>query len=152
MIKSDYSNRGFVALISAVIIAALLVGLCFSVSSSEFTARIGILNSGLHKTSVYLADSCADTALYDISQNFSYAVPLTGQIMAVGNNSCTIASIVYGQENMVTHQKIVTVQTSAEYRGVGAHEEIVANVQDPNFVKSNIETRDITIVSWTENE
>ena len=144
------SSSGFIALISAIIIAALLVGLCFTASETEFTARGAVLHSELSKVSHVLADSCIDSALFSISQNYSYTIALSGEPVTVGSNTCTILSITYSDEDTVLHQKTATIQTSASVRGIPDTEQVIATIHNPSFVKSSPDQQDINIVSWTE--
>jgi hypothetical protein len=143
-------KKGFVALLSAIIIAALLVGLSLTVSNSEFAAESSVLDSELKKTSAYLADSCADSALYNISHEYTYTVPVHGQDITVASNTCSIVSIMYGTENTSTHSKLATIQVSATYRTVQTRETIIAQIHNPSYSKALLTDRDITIVSWTE--
>ncbi|MDP3741158.1 MAG: hypothetical protein Q8R08_02405 [bacterium] len=68
-IKSGTTNQtGYIALISAIIISALLLIITFYVNFSIFFARFNILDSEYKKISVGLAEACADTAILEIAK------------------------------------------------------------------------------------
>ncbi len=67
-------RRGFIALISAIVISTILLGLAITAGSSTFSTRFDALNGEYKRVSLGLAESCIHAALLNIGQNFSYVV------------------------------------------------------------------------------
>lgn len=66
--KNKNSQEGFIALMSAIIIAAVLMIIVFSVSFSGFMTRFNILDSEYKARSYSLAESYADEAILELSK------------------------------------------------------------------------------------
>jgi hypothetical protein len=82
------SPRGFIALMSAVIISAVLLIVATAGSLSGFLERSNILDSELKDRSSAAADACADQAFLQITNNAAYV----GQMMFPLNSidSCRV--------------------------------------------------------------
>ena len=107
-------ENGYIALMSSIIIALVLLGLTFSVSTSGYFSRFDVLNSEFKRVGLGLAESCVNSALLKMAQNYAYAPAPSGDVIAVGNQSCTIRGVTYGPEDPITHQKIATIETQAQ--------------------------------------
>ena len=82
--------EGFIALISAIIISAILLLVATTGSLSGFYSRFNILDAELKERSVALAEACADHALLRLANDITY----TGnETVVVGAQSCTIGTV-----------------------------------------------------------
>jgi hypothetical protein len=109
-------REGFIALISAVIISALLLVITFTLGFSGFFARFNTLNIEFKKQSVALAEGCVDSALMKIASGVAIPTP---QTVTVGSKTCTIYSVNQGAQN--------TIQTQAIYQGVFTNLKVVTD-------------------------
>lgn len=139
--RNNYTkNRqdGFIALISAILISAILLDFAVTIGASSFHSRINTLNNEFKKMSESLAEGCINSALLKISQNYYYIPASDGDIISVGtdiNNvdeNCTIESVVYSDENTATHTKTGTIDVSANYNNAFSNIEITVNVSGSN--------------------
>lgn len=126
-------NKGYVALMSVMIISVALLALTFASNSSGFMSRFDILNSENKRISLGLAESCVNTALLKVAQ-MNYDVPYTGgETILVGANPCTIDSVAYATPfPFVPNKQIAIVKTHAQFKGAFSNMNITATVQDPN--------------------
>jgi len=88
MALNTKTNAGFLALMSAIIISAILLLIATSVSNISFYGRSNILDAELKEKSFALAEACVDVAILNLLQGINY----TGDV-AVGSDKCTIQSI-----------------------------------------------------------
>lgn len=123
------NEEGFVALISVVIISAILLIVATTLSFSGFYGRFNILESEFKERSVALADACADTALLIVAQGTSVTTPYLVTIS--GNDKCVIKTA-----DTVSDPSVFNIQ--AIYQNAYTNLEI------------KIKKSDQTIVSWTE--
>jgi hypothetical protein len=86
-------SRGFVALMSVIIISIVLVLLTVSLSFSSFYGRFNLLDTEFKIQSNNLATSCADMALLKLRLNSSYNLVFPGETVIVVGDSCTIKSL-----------------------------------------------------------
>lgn len=110
-------QRGFIALISSIILSIILLGLTLRVSSSNFSARANALHTEFKSISVALARSCSQSALLRLSQEYWYIPSEDGDIINIDNQNCTIKEINHEVENSITHTKKVMVISESSYRG-----------------------------------
>ena len=84
-------QKGYIALISSIIIAAILMTVVFSLGYTSFTARFNILDSEYKERSYDLAKACMDIALLKlINEPSSY----TGNESIIFNGeACSILDI-----------------------------------------------------------
>lgn len=82
--------RGFVALMSVVIISAILLLYVFGLGASGFLARFDALDSENQRIARSLAESCVQAALLKVAQNNSYAPAASGDSVTVSDGSCKI--------------------------------------------------------------
>lgn len=71
------AGRGFVALMSVIIIGAMLSVLIFTLGVSTFFSRFGVLEAEYKRTSVELAEGCVHAAMLKIAQGTAVTVPTT---------------------------------------------------------------------------
>jgi len=82
------TNSGFIALISAIIISAILLIIVTNLSLNGFYSRFNILDSELKERTSSLAEACADTALLKLANDSAY---VGGESVTVpGGGTCTI--------------------------------------------------------------
>ena len=87
-------TRGFAALISVLIISAILVTLTLTVSTASFFARADLMDADDAAVAVSEARGCIEAALLKLSQDSSYRPAASGDTIIVdGRHSCTIESI-----------------------------------------------------------
>jgi hypothetical protein len=102
------NQKGYIAIISAVVISFLIMGVALTLSFTGFFNRSNISNSEFKKMSNSLAEACASTALFKIAENKDY---LGNESVTVDNNTCSIMTI-----ESLGEQKIIkttaTVQNS----------------------------------------
>ena len=85
------NQRGYIALMSAVVISALLIGLTFILSFTGFFARFNILDAEYKKISLGLAEACADSAVLKLAIDSTYNP--VNEINDVAGRNCTIISV-----------------------------------------------------------
>ena len=98
-LKIENSEKGFVALMSAIIISAVLLFIGTTLSLSGFSNRFNILDSEMKEMSSSLADACFDTAILNLAKNVTF----TGDVN-VGPNKCTIQSVTGGSTKTIVIQ------------------------------------------------
>ncbi len=143
------TQSGFIALISTVIISSFLMMLTFSSSTSSFFARFDVLGNEFRKMSSNLSLSCANVALLKIAKDYNYTPIAGGEVINVGENFCKIYSVTYEAEDPITHQKLATITTSAQYpapNGSFSRIRVSASVQNPMYLEINRPS--ISIKSW----
>ncbi len=124
------TNRGFIALISAIIISAVLLTLSASVSVGSFSSRFSALNAEYKQVSLSLAESCVNMALLKIGQNYSYTT--TGDTVAIGADSCSIKSVSCVSGCAPSDpKKTITIKTQAQYKGAFSNVVVSATAQNP---------------------
>jgi hypothetical protein len=134
------TKNGFIALMSVLIIGLTLLGITFSSSTDGFFSRFSTLDSENKRISLGLAESCVNTALLKIAQDYNYQTTSDpgynftkgGVVVPVGNNECIIKTITYGAED-ANHQKVATISTQAQFQGTWSNMKISATVQNPGF-------------------
>lgn len=123
-------ESGFIALISAIIIAAILIVITFALSTTGFFLRFNTLDSEFKKISLGLADACVNQALLDIAKG----APVFPKTVNIDANSCKICNI---NTSVTPH----IVQTRAVYKNTYSNVTV-------NFTKDSY--NNFTINSWQE--
>jgi hypothetical protein len=109
------ASGGFVALISVIIISAILLVLVFTLEAASLFARFDSLDSENKRISLELAEACVQSAMLKEAQNPTYA---GGDCISLGGvcggadpqQVCKICSVTYASG-------IATAYTRAAYRG-----------------------------------
>ncbi|MEK7464748.1 MAG: hypothetical protein AAB617_03145 [Patescibacteria group bacterium] len=83
-------RRGYIAIISAIIITAILTVIALVFSSSNFLGRFDTENAEMKSISREVARGCLEYARLQISLNSSYA---GGELKAIASSSCYILPI-----------------------------------------------------------
>lgn len=138
-----HHNRGFIALISAIIISVILLGLAVAVGSSTFFARFNALNREYKRISLGLAESCVHAALSRISLDYGYTVAGDPDYDAAAGGVVVPLDDVYGREAecLITSplsapaesggKKVFSIRTKASYANAFSSLEVTATAQDP---------------------
>lgn len=136
-------NRGFIALISAIIISVILLGLAVAVGSSTFFARFNALNREYKRISLGLAESCVHAALAKISLDYDYTI--TGDPDYDSGRGGVVVDLddVYDRDvdclitgplsapAEVGGKKVFSIRTKAQYANAFSSLEVSATAQDP---------------------
>lgn len=97
------------ALISAIIIGAILVAATFALGFSSFISRANILDIEFKEKSIGLAEACVDTAIILLQSDWGYVpVASPGDLVPVGSNECYIQSV-------ASAGSIRTIRVQAKY-------------------------------------
>ena len=89
--KNSKNKKGFIALMSVIILSVLLIVVTFTLSTSAFFTRFNVLNSEYKNISSNIADGCVDVALLNLINDHAYDP--TNETVTIGTNTCTIVSI-----------------------------------------------------------
>ena len=122
-------QRGFIALISSIVMSAILLLITTTLSLSSFFARFTILESEYKERSSTLAEACVDSALLKIALDNNYSP--TNETVSVGKDSCLIKEVTTNSQ-----QKIITTQAK--------YQESYTNL------KVTIQTNNLQVLSWIE--
>src|ERR1043166_3984600 len=77
------NQKGFVALMSVIIISAILLTLIFTLNLSSFFARYDALGGDNKRVSLGLAEACVEAAKLKIAQNAAYTPAAGGDCVSV---------------------------------------------------------------------
>ena len=124
MIMKNYNkkNRGFVALITSVIISAVLLMVAINWSLTGFYARSNLLDFELKEMSYHLAEACVDTAILKIINNPNYNP--ANESVDINEYKCVIESITGN-----------IIKTKADYRNYITNLEVEINPSDMSIVR-----------------
>lgn len=86
--KKITKQKGSIALISTVIVSAILIILVLGISETQISTSYQYLNSASSKDLYYSAESCLEEAIFKTEENPSYA----GETLDLGTESCTITT------------------------------------------------------------
>jgi hypothetical protein len=99
MIKQRTKEKGFILLMSSIVVSAILVAVVFSLSFAGFFTRFNLLDSYNKETSLRLAQACSDIAVLKRIQNVSYHGDET---IAIGSETCQILALeLSGSEKII---------------------------------------------------
>lgn len=141
-------ESGFMALISAIIISAILLAILFTANTSTFFARFDALDAEYKRIAVGLAESCVNQALLKLARDYSYD-PIN-EIISVGGDICYIKSITPGVPR-VGNSTLVSINTQANHQGAFSNFQVEALVWNPTISPSSFPPPpNIKINSWQE--
>src|SRR3989338_4446979 len=123
------TNSGFAALMSAIIISAILLLIATNLSFIGFYSRSDILDSELKERSSALAEACVDTALLELANNPNYAGDEA--IIVFEGDTCIIQAINPDATPIIINTKAIFRQATTNLN-----------------VKAN--KADLFVVSWEE--
>lgn len=133
MIHQPYNNKqsGYIALMSAIVISALLMLLAVTVSITGFLSRSNELDAEYKQRSLSLAQGCVQVALLHLAEDPNNTV---SSAVNIGSDSCSIVSVQLNSPSMSQ----ITIQTKAVFQ------DSVSNFQ---FIVS---AANLNIISWQE--
>jgi hypothetical protein len=121
--------RGFIALMSAVILSAVLLVVVLAASYSGFVARFAVLDAEYKERSSALVDACADIILLRLGNDSSYVGPET---VTVSGSTCQILGVI----QQGTNPEVFKLQ--AEFQNAYTNALV------------GVDTNTISISSWQE--
>ena len=125
MISKTDRQGGFVALITAIILSAILLIITTTLNQTSFFTRSNLLDSEYKERSAGLAEACIDIARLKLANDPRYSG--SEPSIPIGTNSCEIRPIVGN-----------TIETKAVYNSAVTNLRVVINPAD------------ISVVSWEE--
>jgi len=136
-------HRGFVALMSVIIISAILLVLVFTLGVSSFFNRFNVLDAENKRVSLGLAEACVSVAMLKVAKDASYTVGAPGECVSVGDASgvaaakrvCKVCNVTAG----ASFPK--TIETRAVYNGAYTN----LRVTITNSIPGNF-----AITAWSE--
>ena len=130
-------QRGYSALISTLLLSAILSVLVFSASANAFLSRQNTTASEQYLQAIQLANSCASVALVNLAEDTAYSPKVGGDLISVlPHISCYIDSVTLAGNS-------ATVHTHARVESSHAFVEVAATI-DPSS------TTVVTILNWNE--
>lgn len=121
------NNKGFIALMSAIIISAILLIIAVNTSLTGYYNRFNILNSEIKEMSSSIADACLDVAILNFALDSSYS---GNENIPVNLNSCYIGPVTTNST-----QKIFNIK--GIYKN--AHTNLKVTVDGLNFFVISVE-------------
>ncbi len=125
ILQTHSKDSGFVALMTAIILTAILLIVTITLNQTSFFTRGILLDSEYKERSAALAEACVDVARLKLANDITYP---GNEIIGVGGKQCKIWSITAGSIIKVT-------ATSSE---------AVTNLEVA------VDPTDISVVSWKE--
>lgn len=112
-INNYYKERGFIALISVVIISFVLLLVATSLTFTGFFTRFDLLDSEFKKRGEAIADACIESARLVLVQNPDiadfqpYDVSMPSDLIGSPNDFCKIVNY----ETVIAHSEVNNTQT-----------------------------------------
>ncbi len=125
------NQSGYIAIISAIVISVMLIGLAFVSSFTGYFARFNILDTEFKKKSLGLAEACAEIALLKLAANptafFSTADELN---IDIGGETCDIVS----KENNYPAPGQTTIKTRSVYQNSFSNIQLIATTDNLSII------------------
>lgn len=131
MIAPQNSQRGFVALITAIALSLALLTAAVALNQSSFFIRSSLLEAEYKARSLALAEGCADTALLHIAQNADWAGNKT---VTINGETCDIRPV---KKNVPAAGQNM-IETRAIFRDAVTNLRVVVNASNA------------AVISWAE--
>lgn len=125
-------ERGYIALMSVIVISVLLMTIAIAVSFTGFFSRFNVLSEEYKERSLALAEACADTALLNLSLDPGYN-PIN-QTINIDSDACIVVSKQI--DSPAAGQ--TTILTSGQFQ------------QATTNIKVVVGSSDLSLVSWEE--
>lgn len=122
------SKSGYIGVLSALIISAVIVVIITAIGQVSFLNRIAVSDVHLKGKSRALAEACVDTALLKLVSNSSYA----------GNETINVASDTC---------KIISVVSSSTGRIISAQGKFLGAVTD---IRATVANNTVSVLGWEE--
>ena len=127
------NQRGYIALISAIMISAVLIIISISISTTSFFSRFNVADAEYKKRSKALAEACIDQGLLKYAQDPSYTG--NNEVVNVGSDTCKVVSVASSGSNVI-------VQAKGEFPNTA--NKAVTNIQ------VTVDSSSFALVSWEE--
>lgn len=149
--------RGYIALISVIIISLILLALTMTVSAQGYFTRFNGLDREYKRVSLGIAESCVNAALlkvgqtpvYQLTSDPAYDATVSAVRVPVGSSYCLIKDVSY--ESPVNNRKRVNISTTGEYKGTFSTINTTATVQDGNVASPAQATLTIVVTMVNDN-
>ncbi len=119
-VEIKIKQPGYIALISVLIISAMLVVMATGISATSFFLRFNILDSEYKQRSSFLAEGCQNVVLFNLSKDINYT---STDNINIGSDSCKIFLV---QHNFPSAGQI-TIQTKAVVQNAATNLQIVVD-------------------------
>lgn len=135
------TNRGFVALMSVIVISAILLVFVFTLGVASFFNRFDTLDTESRRVSLALAEACGNMAMLKIAQDAAYTPASGGECVSVSDTcgasgatrTCRICSVALSGSEY-------TVLARAVYGSAYSNLRIKGSMSSTNF----------SVSEWTE--
>lgn len=148
MRKNKTHQDGFVALISTLIISAVLMSIVIGAGAAGWYARLDVLGSESKRIALSLAESCASVALTALATSTDPThFAMSNHLVHIGTDArgtelkCRIASVVHNGTD-------TTITTHASFNNSYSVVEVVADVFDTTNAPVPPGRESIGIKSW----
>ncbi len=152
--------RGFIALISAILISTILLSVAATLDQGVFFARFDGLNSEYQEIAQQLARACINTAMLKIRDDYDYTVPFDtgydslrgGVVIPLGTLydmpvDCVLqAPTTTPAEN--NHLRLFGVQATAHFNRAFSTQRAVVTVYNPHYPQGMVPV--ISVSNWRE--
>jgi hypothetical protein len=142
------NERGFVALVSTLIISAVLMSIVIGAGAAGWYARLDALGSESKRIALSLAESCASVALTALATSTDPThLVIVNQSVHIGADSlgnpltCTIVNIAHNGTD-------ATINTHAEFNNSYSAVEVIASIFDTTKAPTPPGTDSVAVKSW----
>ena len=91
MAEKNKNEKGFIALITAIVLSVILITITISLNQIGFLTRGETADAEYKDRSSALADGCADSALLKLANDLTYAG--NDPSISIGSDTCSIGSV-----------------------------------------------------------
>jgi hypothetical protein len=130
-------DRGFIALMSVILISAILLVLVFTLGVSSFFNRFSTLDREYKRLSLDLAEACANVAMVKIAQDSAYT---GGECVGVSDTCGAADAEMVCAICSVSGSGMKTIRSRAVYRGAYTNLRVTSSMASSNFL----------VASWEE--
>ena len=128
---------GFVALVSVIIISAILLTMIFVLGASSFFARFDALDQESKRVSLGLAEACANMAMVKLAQNSSYVPASGGDCVSVSDTCGAFGATRVCRICQVSGALTKTILVRARYNGAYTTISVSGTIGSTNFNVTN---------------
>ena len=123
------NQRGYLALLSAIMISAVLIIISISISTTSFFSRFNVADTEYKKRSKALAEACIDQGLLKYALDPGYTG--NNEVVNVGSDTCKVVSVASFGSNVIVQAK-------------GEFQKAVTNI------RVEVDSGSFALVSWEE--
>lgn len=137
--------RGFIALISVIVISTILMGVAATLSREVFFTRFDGLNQEYRRIARSLADGCVEMGLLKVADDYDYLVTKDPAYDAARGGVPVAYGPLYGEDATclllgptttppeIAHVRTVPITVRASFRDSYVNLRASASVTDPNY-------------------